>query len=127
MRIDVLMVASRNLQAFPGALPMGEARHSETGESLYVFAKPVEAGDDSRGYYMTWALTGESGPFRHYKGKVYWLLGLVYWPEVDDFLAWYVPKYENAGLAPALRPWMMWGEVVEVDGQQVPRFAPIPT
>ncbi len=61
------------------------------------------------------------GPYRHYKGLDYEVLGVVRHSETLDPLVLYRPLYQDSGLW--VRPYTMFFETVEVDGQRRPRFA----
>ncbi|MGI9154057.1 MAG: DUF1653 domain-containing protein [Rubrivivax sp.] len=62
------------------------------------------------------------GRYRHYKGGEYEVLGVVRHSESLEPLVLYRPLYNDSGLW--VRPHAMFLETVEVDGAQVPRFAP---
>ncbi len=61
-----------------------------------------------------------TGPYRHYKGKLYHLVGVVRHSETLETLALYRPLSGEGGLW--VRPWAMFFETVLVDGVQQPRF-----
>jgi hypothetical protein len=61
------------------------------------------------------------GHYRHYKGREYIVLGVARHSETEEELVVYRPDYGDRGLW--VRPRAMFEEQVEVDGQQVPRFA----
>jgi hypothetical protein len=63
------------------------------------------------------------GRYRHYKGGEYEVLGVVRHSESLEPLVLYRPLYNASGLW--VRPHAMFLETVEVDGAQVPRFAPV--
>ena len=63
------------------------------------------------------------GRYRHYKGGEYEVLGVVRHSESLEPLVLYRPLYNASGLW--VRQYAMFLETVEVDGAQVPRFAPI--
>ena len=63
------------------------------------------------------------GRYRHYKGGEYELLGVVRHSETLEPLVLYRPLYGDSG--DWVRPFAMFFSDVEVDGQRVPRFAPI--
>lgn len=63
------------------------------------------------------------GRYRHYKGGEYQLLGVVRHSETLEPLVLYRPLYGNSG--DWVRPYAMFFSDVEVNGQPVPRFAPI--
>lgn len=64
------------------------------------------------------------GRYRHYKGQDYIVIGVARHSETDEELVIYRPDYGERGLW--VRPLAMFMETVEVDGKQVPRFAPLP-
>ncbi len=63
------------------------------------------------------------GLYRHYKGGEYTVLGVARHSETDEALVIYQPA-RHGDLW--VRPHAMFVEEVEVDGQRVPRFAPLP-
>lgn len=63
----------------------------------------------------------QTGLYRHYKGQQYRVLGLARHSETEDVLVIYQALYGEFGLW--ARPLSMFTEAVEVDGEQVPRFA----
>ncbi len=69
------------------------------------------------------------GRYRHYKGNLYDLVGVVRHSETLEPLALYRPLGDgNAGDGAAalwVRPWAMFFERVVVDGVEQPRFAPL--
>jgi len=64
-----------------------------------------------------------TGLYRHYKGGQYEVLGVVRHSETCEPLVLYRALYGAQGLW--VRPHAMFFEQVTVDGQQVPRFAPL--
>lgn len=60
------------------------------------------------------------GKYRHYKGNDYEVLGLATHSETLEPMVVYRALYGEYGLW--VRPAKMWSELVEVSGQQVPRF-----
>lgn len=64
-----------------------------------------------------------TGRFRHYKGGEYEVIGVARHSETLAPLVVYRPLYGAGGLW--VRPHAMFFETVEVDGQPVPRFAPM--
>lgn len=64
------------------------------------------------------------GRYRHYKGQEYIVIGIARHSETEEELVVYRPDYGDRGLW--VRPLTMFTEMVEVAGQQVPRFAPVP-
>ena len=63
------------------------------------------------------------GRYRHYKGGEYQLLGVVRHSETLEPLVLYRPLYGHSG--DWVRPFAMFFSDVLVDGQCVPRFAPV--
>lgn len=55
------------------------------------------------------------GVYRHYKGKLYLVIGSARHTETEEELVIYVPLYElpGAGLPLQARPRKMWDEMVE--------------
>ena len=64
------------------------------------------------------------GRYRHYKGNEYEVLGVVRHSETLEPLVLYRPLYNHSGLW--VRPYAMFFEPVEVNGQLMPRFARVP-
>ncbi|HEY1598097.1 MAG TPA: DUF1653 domain-containing protein [Pirellulales bacterium] len=60
------------------------------------------------------------GRYRHYKGREYTVLGLARHSETLEELVVYRQEYGDHGLW--VRPWQMFLETIEVDGQLKPRF-----
>lgn len=63
------------------------------------------------------------GRYRHYKGGEYELLGVVRHSETLEALVLYRPLHDDVGLW--VRPYAMFFEDVEIDGERIPRFAPL--
>ena len=63
----------------------------------------------------------KAGLYRHYKGAEYRVLDTVRHSETEEALVLYQALYGEFGLW--VRPLSMFIESVEVDGEQVPRFA----
>jgi hypothetical protein len=61
------------------------------------------------------------GRYRHYKGKFYDVLGVANHSETLEELVVYRQNYGNRGLW--VRPRSMFEGLVEVNGEQIPRFA----
>lgn len=61
------------------------------------------------------------GRYRHYKGREYVVLGVARHSETEEELVVYRQDYGDRSLW--VRPKEMFVETVEVDGQQVARFA----
>lgn len=60
------------------------------------------------------------GKYRHYKGKDYQVIGMATHSETLEPMVVYRALYGEYGLW--VRPASMWNELVEVDGETVPRF-----
>jgi hypothetical protein len=65
------------------------------------------------------------GRYRHYKGGEYEVLGVVRHSETLEPMVLYRPLYNASGLW--VRPFAMFLELVEHEGQTRPRFSPIPS
>ena len=63
----------------------------------------------------------KAGVYRHYKGNEYQAIDVVQHSETEDWLVLYRPLYGQSHLW--VRPYTMFNEPVEVDGQRVPRFS----
>jgi len=63
------------------------------------------------------------GRYRHYKGRDYDVVGVARHSETFEPLVVYRPLYGEGALW--VRPYTMFAETVEVDGADVPRFAPV--
>ena len=63
------------------------------------------------------------GRYRHHKGKLYEVVGVVRHSETLEPLVLYRPLHGDATLW--VRPYAMFFESIEVDGVVQPRFAPI--
>jgi hypothetical protein len=61
------------------------------------------------------------GVYRHYKGPEYRVFGVARHSETEQQVVFYQALYGEFGLW--VRPLEMFLESVEVDGEQVPRFA----
>lgn len=61
------------------------------------------------------------GTYRHYKDKLYQVIGVATHSESGEQLVVYRPLYGEGGLW--VRPLAMFCETVTVDGRSVPRFA----
>ncbi|WP_263141751.1 DUF1653 domain-containing protein [Pseudomonas sp. RIT-PI-AD] len=66
-------------------------------------------------------MTLQTGLYRHYKGQQYRLLGVARHSETDEEVAVYQALYGEYGLW--VRPLAMFAGTVEVDGEQIARFA----
>ena len=62
------------------------------------------------------------GKYRHYKGKLYQVLGIVRHSETLEELVLYKTLYKNRTSALWVRPKEMFFETVRVEGRDVPRF-----
>lgn len=62
------------------------------------------------------------GVYRHYKDKLYLLLGVARHSETLEWMAVYVPLYDNTEGRMWVRPASMWNETVEWNGTSVNRF-----
>lgn len=63
----------------------------------------------------------QPGVYRHYKGPEYRVFGVARHSETEEWVVFYQALYGEFGLW--VRPLSMFLESVEVDGEQVPRFA----
>lgn len=63
------------------------------------------------------------GRYRHYKGGLYDVIGVARHSETEEPLVVYSPLAGDSGLW--VRPLAMFLETVRVDGDDVPRFAPV--
>ncbi|AIR91408.1 DUF1653 domain-containing protein [Pseudomonas cremoricolorata] len=63
----------------------------------------------------------QPGIYRHYKGPEYRVFGTARHSENEEWVVVYQCLYGDFGLW--VRPLAMFLETVEVDGEQVPRFA----
>ena len=61
------------------------------------------------------------GRYRHYKGQPYQVIDLCRHSETQEVLVIYRQLYGDGALW--VRPYAMFVETVQVDGQSVPRFA----
>lgn len=61
-----------------------------------------------------------NGRYRHYKGMEYQVLGLVRHSENDEYLVLYKMLYGD--FSSWVRPYDMFIETVEIDGETIPRF-----
>ena len=62
----------------------------------------------------------QPGRYRHYKGQEYEVLGVARHSETEEECVVYRALYGDFGLW--IRPKAMFLEIVQVDGQTVPRF-----
>lgn len=65
-------------------------------------------------------MTIQPGTYKHYKGALYDVIGTVRHSETEELLVLYRPQYGARELW--VRPFDMFIEHVEVDGEMVPRF-----
>lgn len=63
----------------------------------------------------------EPGTYKHYKGALYEVIDTVRHSESEEWLVLYRPLYGDRKLW--VRPYEMFVENVEVNGQSVPRFS----
>ncbi|WP_437881179.1 DUF1653 domain-containing protein [Pseudomonas sp. LRF_L74] len=63
----------------------------------------------------------QPGLYRHYKGPEYRVFGVARHSETEETLVVYQALYGEYGLW--VRPLEMFCETVEVDGEELPRFA----
>lgn len=64
-----------------------------------------------------------TGVYRHFKGGLYQVIGLVRHSETDDWLVLYYPLYGDAGEDNLwVRPLTMFFEMVDAADGQMPRF-----
>ena len=62
------------------------------------------------------------GTYRHYKGKLYRVIGVAKHSETLEDLVVYEALYENKTAKLWVRSLSMFEEKVEINGQRVPRF-----
>jgi cupin 2 domain-containing protein len=65
----------------------------------------------------------QPGRYRHYKGNVYTVIGPARHSETLEGMVVYRQEYGDHGLW--VRPKQMFSEMVNIDGQDVPRFQPL--
>lgn len=67
----------------------------------------------------------DTGIYRHYKGNLYQVLGLVRHSETQEWLVLYQPLYIDEPVSEKLwvRPAAMFTELVLVSGEYLPRFS----
>jgi len=63
------------------------------------------------------------GPYRHYKGLLYEVLGVVSHSETLEAMVLYRAEYGERGLW--VRPFAMFTEEVVIEGVKQPRFTPL--
>jgi hypothetical protein len=64
----------------------------------------------------------QAGIYRHYKGALYLMLGVAKHSETDEKFVAYVPLGVQKGPRITVRPYGMFFETVEINGEQKPRF-----
>ena len=65
----------------------------------------------------------EPGEYIHYKGNHYQVLGIGCHTETNEYFVTYRPLYEHTGQPEIwLRPYDMFVETVEINGEVIPRF-----
>lgn len=66
-------------------------------------------------------MTVKAGIYKHYKNKLYRVIGVARHSETEEEHVVYRPLYNDSGLW--IRPLSMFDETIEVNGRQVKRFA----
>ena len=66
-------------------------------------------------------MTIKAGIYRHYKNNLYQVIGVARHSETEEEHVVYRPLYGDRGLW--IRPSAMFDETIEIDGNQVKRFA----
>jgi hypothetical protein len=66
-------------------------------------------------------MTIKAGIYRHYKNNLYQVIGVARHSETEEEHVVYRPLYGDRGLW--IRPLAMFDETIEIDGNQVKRFA----
>jgi len=67
----------------------------------------------------------KTGKYKHYKGKLYQVLGVARHTETDEFLVAYQALYDSEEFGSNtfwVRPLSMFVGKVQVDGKEMPRF-----
>lgn len=65
----------------------------------------------------------KKGTYRHYKGNLYEVVGLVCHSETLEWLVLYKPLYIHTDMPDEwVRPYEMFTEQIEIEGKLVPRF-----
>ena len=64
----------------------------------------------------------QAGVYRHYKGNLYWALGLAREDETDETVVVYTRLYPREGLPMSTRHLSVWNEQVQTSTGPVPRF-----
>lgn len=64
------------------------------------------------------------GLYKHYKGMMYRVVGVVRHSETLEELVYYEALYENKLGSMWVRPKAMFLETIEINGEKVRRFAP---
>lgn len=71
--------------------------------------------------------TIEPGTYRHYKGGMYRVLGVGCHTERHEYYVVYAPLEPKPELPEMwIRPYDMFVETVQIDGNEVPRFQKLP-
>jgi hypothetical protein len=85
----------------------------------------IFAGDHSKKFSAFFregsSMTLQPGLYRHYKGPEYRVFSVARHSETEEEVVFYQALYGDYGMW--VRPLSMFLESVEVDGEQVPRFA----
>lgn len=66
--------------------------------------------------------TPEPGIYKHYKGKLYEVIGTATHSESSEQLVVYKALYQPEGQNFWVRPWSMFMEKIEIDGRWIQRF-----
>lgn len=67
-------------------------------------------------------MTLKTGKYKHYKGKLYEVIGIARHSETLEELVVYRALYQNEGENLWVRPMKMFLEEVEIEGKKMPRF-----
>jgi hypothetical protein len=68
----------------------------------------------------------EPGLYQHYKGNKYSVLDVGRHTEADEYFVVYSPVKQKPGMPSVwLRPYNMFTETIEINGEMVPRFRKI--
>ena len=67
-------------------------------------------------------MTLTTGKYKHYKGKLYEVIGIARHSETLEELVVYRALYQNEGENLWVRPLKMFLEEVEIEGKKIPRF-----
>ena len=63
----------------------------------------------------------QPGTYRHYKNKLYTVIGVALHSETQEALVVYMPLYSSVAKY-WVRPYDMFTETVSINGEEVPRF-----